>query len=257
MRTYRYRNFDEDLVHSRHQDYLLPDDYQIIPTGRWQRVWNQLARLIVKMIGWVLICGYYRLRVVGQEKLRQLDGQSYFVYANHTQPVGDVFVPFAILPANRLYLVAGQANWGIPVLGKLLVRYGGLPVGTNLHQSIKLLKAIQQVINDQKIVMVYPEAHVWPYYTGLRPFPATSFNFPVNAGRSVFTLTTTYQTPRWGKRPRMVTYVDGPFYPDTTLPKKVAQEQLYQQVRHQMAMRTKLSDYQYYHYEQKEKDSES
>lgn len=27
--------------------------------------------------------------------------------------------------------------------------------------------------------MIYPEAHIWPYYNGIRPFPDTAFAYPV------------------------------------------------------------------------------
>lgn len=256
MKIYRYTKFDEDVVDNIHQDYQLPDNYPIFPVGFGHRVWNWLARKMVAIVGWVLAHGYYHVHYVGKEKLHQVTDQGYFIYANHTQPVGDVFLPFNILPASRLYLIANQANWGVPVLGKLLVRYGGLPVGQNLRQSAKLIQAVRQVINSQGVVMIYPEAHVWPYYTQIRPFAVTSFNFPVALSAPAFTLTTTYHRPRVGKRPRIVVYIDGPFYPDPCLTKKAAQEKIYKTVRTTLKQRAQKSDYQYYQYVQKEKDEE-
>lgn len=253
MKTYYYTKLTDDVVQSQQQDYQLPDNYQILPNGRFNQSWNWFARKLAAGFGWVYSRLFMRVTVVGKEKLTAVGGQGYFVYANHTQPLGDVFTPLTIFPPEKFYAIANQANWGIPFIGKALVRYGGLPVGKNLRQSVKLVKAIKQVvIKQQGVVMVYPEAHVWPYYTKIRPFPVTSFHFPAELKAPVFTLTTTYRQPTFGKRPRTVMYLDGPYYPDETLALKQAQEKLHQEVQQVLIKRAATSDYQFCHYMQKE-----
>lgn len=69
--------------------------------------------------------------------------------------------------------------------------------------------------------MIYPEAHIWPFYTGIRPFPDTSFRYPVQQKLPVFCLTNTYQRRGKSHIPQIVTYLDGPFYPDAELPAKL------------------------------------
>ena len=80
--------------------------------------------------------------------------------------------------------------------------------------------------------MIYPEAHIWPFYTGIRPFKDTSFRYPVQQKLPVFSLTNTYQKRRYSKKPKMVTYIDGPFYADASLPvrqqKKMLRDQVYE-----------------------------
>ena len=44
---------------------------------------------------------------------------------------------------ENYYAIANQANWGIPVIGKILLPYGGLPVGKTIKQAINLLKAVK------------------------------------------------------------------------------------------------------------------
>ncbi len=44
---------------------------------------------------------------------------------------------------------------------------------------------------------IFPEAHVWPYYTGIRPFGEAAFHYPVATGKPVYTMTVTYQRRRW------------------------------------------------------------
>src|SRR5699024_12184657 len=109
------------------------------------------------------------------------------INGNHTSHMLDVFTLLTILPIKNFYAIANQANWGIPFIGKYLVRYGGLPVGKNMKQSLKLIKAIQTVIKDKKgEILIYPEAHVWPYYTKIRQFDATSMQCPVKLKATSF-----------------------------------------------------------------------
>ena len=59
---------------------------------------------------------------------------------------------------------------------------------------------------------------MWPYYTGIRPFTDASFSYPAHTGTPVFAMTTCYQKRKIGSFPKTVTFIDGPFYPDESLP---------------------------------------
>lgn len=251
MKTYYYSKPTDDVIASVHQNFHVPDDYQILVTSLRGRIWNYFVRTLAAGFGWIYSRLFLHVKVVGKEKLKSMQ-DGYFVYGNHTQPLGDVFTPLTIFSPYRFYAIADQANWGIPIIGKYLVRYGGLPVGNNLHQSIQLVKAIKIVIQKQKgIILIYPEAHVWPYYPKIRPFPATSFHFPVALHKASFTITTTYQHSSFHVKPKITVYVDGPFYPDSSLGKKEAQLKLHQQILAQLTQRARLSNYSYYHYQPK------
>ena len=251
MKTYYYTHLTDDLVDSHNQNFTLPDNYSILPSNYRQKTWNIIARTLAAAFGKIYSKLFLHVTIIGKSKLKTVKNNGYFVYGNHTQPMGDVFTPLTIFSPYRFYAIAGQANWGIPIIGKLLVRYGGLPVGRDIKQSIKLIKSIKKVITKNGIIAIYPEAHVWPYYTKIRPFDATSFHFPVKLNAPSFVMTTTYHKPRFGKHPKILTYIDGPFYPDQALSSKKAQEKLYNEVRDTMKARTQTNDYQYYKYVQR------
>ncbi|TSO25594.1 lysophospholipid acyltransferase family protein [Lactobacillus sp. LL6] len=255
MKTYYYTHLTDDLVDSHNQNFALSENYTILPSKPLQKAWNIIARTLASGFGWIYSKLFLHVHVEGKNKLKTVKNTGYFVYGNHTQPMGDVFTPLTIFSPYNFYAIANQANWGIPIIGKFLVRYGGLPVGKNIKQSIKLIKAIQQVINNKGIVMIYPEAHVWPYYTKIRPFDATSFHFPIKSNAPSFVMTTTYHKPRFGKFPKIITYIDGPFYPDQALSSKKAQEKLYNEVRTMMQFRAKTSNYNYCQYISKNKEA--
>ena len=249
--TIYYNSTTDDVVESKKQDFSLPDDYKIIK----RTPLNYLMRFLTTGFAYLFTYGVMHVKVIGKDKLSKYKDEGYFVYGNHTQMVNDVFMPLTLFGWKNYYAIANQANWGIPVIGKALLPYGGLPVGKNIKQAIKLLKAVKTLTKENAHIVIYPEAHVWPYYTDIRPFPETSFNFPVQANKASFVMTTTYQKRKFGKHPKITVYIDGPFFPDSTLTKKQQQKKLHDQVFEQLKKRAKLSNYQYYQY-QKRKNGE-
>ena len=49
---------------------------------------------------------------------------------------------------------------------------------------------------------------------GYQTFKELSFRYPIKYNYPTYCFTNTYQKRRWRKTPRIVTYVDGPFYPE-------------------------------------------
>ena len=90
--------------------------------------------------------------------------------------------------------------------------------------------------------MIYPEAHIWPFYTKIRPFADSSFRYPIQYGCPVFCFTNTYQKRRFSKTPRIVTYVDGPFFPNENLDRKEKQADLRNRVYEAMCERSKMNN---------------
>ena len=105
--------------------------------------------------------------------------------------------------------------------------------------------------------MIYPEAHIWPYYTHIRPFPDGSFGYPAKDGTPVFCFVNTYQKRGNKRKPRMTTYIDGPFYPDMELPLKQRRKKLRDEVYAQMCKRAELSNVEVIQYIKKEKEDDT
>ena len=243
-----FTGFDEDLVETADQNYQLKDNFKWIRTD-WQ--FNFLATVIsagAKAFGYGFNKLVLRQRFANLDVLKPYRGQGYFIYANHTQPVGDVFLPMLAGGARKYYVICAQANLGMPIIGPLLPYGGAMPIPSDIHRLPSLIKAVDYHIKHGDFVMVYPEAHVWPYYTGVRPFSEAAFHFPITTNAPSFVMTNTYQKARRGNRPQMITYLDGPIYPDSTLPRKERQRKLMQDVKQQMEKRAALSDVEYVKY---------
>ncbi|MBD5429401.1 1-acyl-sn-glycerol-3-phosphate acyltransferase [Lactobacillus sp.] len=247
QKIYYYHKLTDDLVESDNQNFSLNDNYQIIN----QNFPNKIVRTLAGSFAYLLSYGILHVKVVGKEKLVPYKHKGYFVFANHTQPINDAFMPLTLLGIQDYYALASQSNWGIPFIGKYLLPYGGLPVGKDLKQNVSLLKAIKLLIKQNKHIVIYPEAHVWPYYTKIRPFPTTSMNFPVTFKTPSFTMTTTYQKRKHSTKPKIIVYIDGPFFTDEKLPKKQQQMQLHEKIYQQLKQRAATSNCSLYHYQKK------
>ena len=76
--------------------------------------------------------------------------------------------------------------------------------------------------------------------------------YPVQLNVPVFCFTNTYQKRKHNKTPRIVTYVDGPFFPDTNLSAQEQRRQLHSQILGTMKERCKNSNVELIQYIKKE-----
>lgn len=225
-----YTAFDADLVQTRGQAQPLPANYD------WAQRQRPVLYRLLRQLGKAYWQAKLHARFVNLDLLRPVDG-SFFLYGNHTQAFGDPFLP-AVLSPRPVATLAAAANLTVPVLGPLLPHAGALVLPETASQTRHFMTQLKKVVGAGTPVAIYPEAHVWPYYTGIRPFKPGSFHYPVQFDRPVFCFTTTYQ------RHHVTIYLDGPFTADESLPLRARREQLAAQVQAAMQRRAQASIYQ-------------
>lgn len=247
MRKIRYYNsYTDDFEQSANEDFALPDNYKWVRTDFLSRLLSAIIYSLAVIFSTVYCRCFLHMRVKGRKNLKGVKG-GFFIYGNHTQPVGDVFIPALCVFPKRIYTVVSTANYGIRVIGKILVFLGALPTTDSLRGIKELNRAIEYRIEHGHPIVIYPEAHVWEYYTDIRPFPDTSFKFPVKLNRPAFAMTVTYKKSRLFKKPIMEVFLDGPFYPSGDKAKERAVS-LHHQVFTAMKQRSKNSNYEYIEY---------
>ncbi len=173
------------------------------------------------------------LRFENRRVLRKLRDKGCFLYANHTN-VFDAYVPALAAFPRRGYTVAGPDIISIPGIRNLVMMLGALPIPSDHKTMRRFTEAIAERCAERSFIAIYPEAHIWPYYTGIRPFTGASFCYPVMNGAPAVAMVTTYRK-RKGlfalcKRPGMTVTFSEPFYPDPSLSKREAQKKLRDQV---------------------------
>lgn len=243
-----YKTCKDDFVESKDQDYKIKENYKWIH----QNILYKICSSIVYFIAYIFSIIYCKLvlhiKIENKKVFKKYKKQGYFLYANHTQVFGDIFNPAYINSPKRIYVVVSQSNLGVVGIGKLLPMLGALPIPDTKSQMQEFTKAIEERIKQKKCVVIYPEAHLWPYYTKIRPFESTAFRFPVKTGATSFCMTTTYYKRKFFKKPGIKIYIDGPFLPEEQDNKKQAQENLHNKVYETMINRSKNSNYEYIKY---------
>lgn len=212
-------------------------------------------RIIATPIAFIYSKLVFRHKIIGKEKLRPFKDKGYFIYGNHTQDTGDAFMPPLITFPKSNYCIVHPNNVSMPFLGRITPSLGAIPLPDDIAAYKNFIAAIERRIDERHCVVIYPEAHIWPYYTGIRNFGDVSFGYPVRLKAPVFCFTNTYKKSKLSKRPKIVTYIDGPFYPDEALSIRKQREDLRNRVHKCMCGRAKNSDLEYIRYIKRDKQN--
>ena len=220
-------------------------------------IWRAAAFVLYRIIAQPLVFAFvkiaYHQRFENKSVLKAAKNSGAYIYANHTNSLADAFIPNILRHSKKGYIVVGPDAMSIPCMNNIIEMLGGIPLGSTLKQSKETVRCIKQRIAQKNFVTIYPEAHIWPYYTKIRDFSAASFGYAADGDAPVFAMTTCYQKRRFGKRPKAVTYLDGPFYPDSSLPVAKRKEQLRNMCHAAMSARAeKYSTYEYITYIKKD-----
>lgn len=213
-------------------------------------------RIIAPPIAFFYIKLVLREKYIGKEKLKPYKKKPYLIYLNHTQPIADAVSPNILIFPKKLYIIVNKENLALPVIGKATARLGALPLPDNLKAARNFSEAIAERLKSGASIAIYPEAHVWPYYTGIREFGAETLEPAIKNSSPVFTFTRVYKKKKDGKKPRHIIYVDGPFFPDSELTKREAREKLRLEITNAMRERASLSDCEYIKYIKAEDSAE-
>ena len=219
--------------------------------------WN-LAHFLVQNVLSVPIKVLYaklkfRIKYIGKEKLKKYKKEGYFVYANHTQVFADTFLTSNVIYPKRNYLIVNPENVSMKFLENFVQMFGAIPIPTGRDGMKNFLTAIKYHIQKGHSITIYPEAHIWPYYTKIRPFKSVSFKYPIELDKPVFCITNTYQK-RGKNKVKITSYIDGPFFVNKDLETKQEQKKdLRNRVYNQMVERSKNSNFEFIKYEYKDK----
>ena len=259
-RVFYYENETDDPIQTEGQEKgeerKLPEDYVFIRRNPFVKLYSAILYRGFKIFARYYAHSYLEMSVVGKEKFKKVKG-GYVLYGNHTNSYHDAFSP-ALVANRRIYTIINPVALDIPGIGKHLPYIGAMPLGSSPATKKRFHAAVDERLRQGNCLVIYPEAHLWPYFTGVREFPAgdRSFTYPVRNNLPVFTMTTTYQKSRrkGRERPRITVYVDGPFYPDAKKTEEENRAELARKVFDSLEKNSKHSNYEYVKYIKKGKN---
>jgi len=194
----------------------------------------------------------FHYKLVNKKVMKPYRKKGFFLYGNHTNVPADAFICNMVSFPKRNYVIVNSDNVAVKGTVNLMMMEGALPIPDSFKGMRNFIAAIEKRSVQKNCVTIFPEAHVWPYYTKIRPFKSTSFRYPVQFNDVTFCFTTTYQKRKHGKKPKIVVYVDGPFFVNNDLPNNDRKEDLRNRVYETMCERSKNSNCEFIKYVRKE-----
>lgn len=245
-------NETDEFAGVKRKTITIDDTYKYI---RKNPFWHIASFIVYRLIMAPFVFFYNKIKfghkIVNKKVLKKADGKGYFLYGNHTLFGGDAFIPNMITFPKKLYTVVHADNLSLKGTKWFIELNNAFPLPTSTKGMRNFINAMEKRVVQGNAIQIYPEAHVWPYYTKIRNFKKGSFRYPVKFEEATFCFTNTFHKRKFTKKPKVITYVDGPFYPDKTLSSKMQEEQLEKMVYDTMVERSKLSTYEYVIYKNK------
>lgn len=217
-------------------------------------LWRVAAFLLYYVIALPLVTLYIRAvnrtKFVNRKSLRKIKG-GFFLYGNHTH-WSDAYLPHVVAAMKRTYIIAGPDAVSIKGIRDIVQMLGAIPVPTQINGMRQFMEAVRRRCGEGGCVAVFPEAHIWPYYTGIRPFPATSFAYPAEMGVPVVAMVTVYRKSRLFKTPARTVILSDPICAEPGMSLRETQRYFHQRVSDFIAQKVSSPDnYSYIRYEQK------
>lgn len=221
----------DDFAGTKIKQQKIDSNYNFVPKNFFYKIGTYILRGIAMPIIFIIERFYYGIKIKNRKALKGLKGV--YLYGNHTG-VYDAFTPNLLSFPHRTKIIANPDAVSIKGLRNIVKMLGVIPIPTTYGGMQKFLKDIEYCHNRGENIAIYPEAHIWPYYIGVRPFAETSFRYPIKDGAPVVAFFTAFEKPKGiGKlfrKAKITVYVSDPIYPDMTLNRKDAQEKLRNEV---------------------------
>lgn len=238
----------------------LPPDYKWIHTGF---LWNFFADILYYLIVFPLVKIFNTivvgLHVKNRGVIRRLKSGC-FLYSNHTMHIDPLLSADVSGWGHRTYFMAGNDAFSIKGLYHLVAMLGAMPLGYDMASMKEMLNTVSKRYHQSSCITIYPEAHIWPYYVGIRPFKSASFAYPVLLSAPVVAMVVTYRKRNFPfglifKKPAITIYCSDPMYANPTLSRKAAKEDLRNRVYLWMKETAeKYSTYEFIHYEKENEE---
>lgn len=226
---------EEDFACTNIDTRKIDGSFVYVHKSKLWRFNAKLLHIFACPLVWLGIKFQRHIKVENRRALKKVKKTGYFLYGNHTSKL-DAMIPQAVVVRNRrTYIISNRDSISIKGIRNLSMMMGALPVPDDYASSVNFVNAIEERIKEKGVVAIYPEAHIWPYSTVIRPFGDVSFTYPAKLNVPVVVMVTYYR-PRHRKPkpltrlPRMNIVVSEPFYPDQSLSVKENAEYLRNQV---------------------------
>ena len=175
------------------------------------------------------------IRYHNVKKLKKFKKVGCFIYQNHTTFYDMWTVTACVVRGKRTNVIGFSDTTSMKFVHFFARQLGYIPIPDSFRTTINFQKALDYYINDKhQNILIFPERHVWPLYTKIRPYNSASFHYPAKLKAPVIPITTTYRKRKLFKKPGIDIWVGDAVYPKEELSLKENKEFLRDECYKQM-----------------------
>jgi len=209
------------------------ESYPFRPRNIFFRIWAAIFRAVAIAVFNPFMVLKYKMTTTGGKTLKKLRKKGFIVTVNHVHMFDDLSIGTNLFCWRKIYFTTLDRNIKRPMIGFFLRSLGGIPIPANSISGMKKFNEdVSYLLKHNKPVLYNPEAALWPYYRGVRPFKRGAFSMAVKNDVPVVPMAITFKRKqkRNGKFKYKLFFTIGDAIEiDKTLDEKAASEKMMRQ----------------------------
>ena len=156
---------NDDFAENNIKRKSLSENFKYVHTNLFWRVFEfVLYYVVASPLVYLIQKIYTRQKFVNRKAFKKVKKEGYFIYSNHTQYINDAYIgPLSNWP-KKCFIIANPDVTSIKGIREIVQVLGVIPLGTTFKEIKNMLNCIETRINQKSAIMIYPEAHIWPFY---------------------------------------------------------------------------------------------
>lgn len=175
MKEYNYQNIPED-THIMNNwtplKFTIKDNYKYINKNPLLTIITNILDLPIYLILYIHNKIFYGYKIINKQNIIKNTG--FVSVSNHIHPMDCTMV-------GLIYYPTLSSNFKIPFIRHLIKFLNALPIPTKESHKKEFYRQINEALTNKKIVHMYPEGSLWPYYEKIRHFKYGAFKMAVDA----------------------------------------------------------------------------
>lgn len=211
-------------------DFQINENYKFVNKDTGYRLCSDMLYYgivapIIFLIGKMIL----GIQIKGRENFEKVDTGAISV-SNHIHVLDCAFIGLATFP-KRIYYTATSGGFKMPIVRHIIKFLNVLPIPEEIGNKRRFVKAVDELLEANEIVHVYPEAALWPYHKKIRKFKNGAFEIAVKNDVPIIPMVYTYRNVTGfrryiKKKPFLTLNVLEPIYPNNNLARKEAIDDL-------------------------------
>ena len=216
---YNYDNIKDDAEVVKNWTPLkfeISENYKYVSRNMLFNGVSNIVCFLVMIILNVFDRCFYGYKIINKKNILKHTG--FVSISNHIHPMDCTFIGLSFYP-HRVYYPTLASNFKIPVIRHIIKILYAVPIPKKQKYKEKFFNEMNDLLKNGKIVHMYPEGSLWPYYDKIREFKNGAFKMAVEANVPIQPMKFKYEKKWYKRKPAIVCEVLEHIYPNNNLEK--------------------------------------